>query len=141
VKYILLSVEENIDMPTYEYECSSCKYLFEELQSMSAPPLEVCPSCGKSSLRRLVGGGIGIIFKGSGFYVNDSKKKTASSSGAGKTTAASAEASTAAAAASGSNSSGAGTAGAGNSGSNGSGKDGGSSGSSSAESSNKAASA
>ncbi|MCA1755118.1 MAG: zinc ribbon domain-containing protein [Spirochaeta sp.] len=138
-------------MPTYEYECSSCKYLFEELQSMSAPALEVCPSCGKSSLRRLVGGGIGIIFKGSGFYVNDSKKKTASSTGAGKTTAASAEASTAAAGASGSNSSGAGTAGAGNGGSgngssgNGHGSSSGSSGkdggSSSAESSNKAASA
>ena len=124
-------------MPTYEYECSSCKYLFEELQSMSDPALEVCPSCGKSSLRRLVGGGIGIIFKGSGFYVNDSKKKTASSTGASKTTAASAEGSTAAAGASGSKSSGAGTAGAGSSG-NGSGKDGGSS---AAESSNKAASA
>ncbi len=46
---------------------------------MSEDPLKKCPSCGKQSLKRLVGGGIGIIFKGSGFYVNDSKKTKSSS--------------------------------------------------------------
>ncbi|TVR91107.1 MAG: zinc ribbon domain-containing protein [Spirochaetaceae bacterium] len=128
-------------MPTYEYECSSCAHRFEELQSMSAPALEVCPSCGKPSLRRLVGGGIGIIFKGSGFYVNDSKKKSSSSNGAGKTSSSPAATSTAAAGAAGNGSSGAGSSGAG---SNGASKDSGSSGTSSAGSSgspNKAASA
>jgi putative FmdB family regulatory protein len=60
-------------MPTYEYECKSCGKIFEAFQSMSDPPLESCPSCGKS-VRRLIGGGTGVIFKGPGFYVNDSKK-------------------------------------------------------------------
>ncbi len=60
-------------MPTYDYLCSACDHKFEELQNISAQPLQVCPSCGQSALKRLVGGGAGIIFKGSGFYVTDSK--------------------------------------------------------------------
>lgn len=60
-------------MPTYEYECQSCGHQFDQFQNMSDDPLEVCPSCSESALKRLVGGGIGIIFKGSGFYVTDSK--------------------------------------------------------------------
>lgn len=67
-------------MPTYDYECQSCGHRFDQFQNMSAEPLRDCPSCGEPALKRLVGGGIGIIFKGSGFYVTDSK----SSSGAGK---------------------------------------------------------
>ncbi|MDR2069737.1 MAG: zinc ribbon domain-containing protein [Spirochaetaceae bacterium] len=57
-------------MPTYEYECKSCGYLFEVFQTMSEDPLTSCPQCGKE-VRRLINGGSGIIFKGSGFYVTD----------------------------------------------------------------------
>jgi putative FmdB family regulatory protein len=60
-------------MPTYEYECRSCSHTFEAFQTMSEAPLSDCPSCG-GAVRRLIGGGTGIIFKGSGFYVNDSRK-------------------------------------------------------------------
>jgi len=60
-------------MPTYEYECTSCGNSFEAFQSMSEAPLSACPSCGKR-IRRVINGGTGIIFKGSGFYVNDSRK-------------------------------------------------------------------
>ncbi|MCL2440827.1 MAG: zinc ribbon domain-containing protein [Treponema sp.] len=60
-------------MPTYEYECKSCSHSFEAFQSMSEPPLKDCPDCGKE-VRRIIFGGAGIIFKGSGFYVNDGKK-------------------------------------------------------------------
>ncbi|NOX97592.1 MAG: zinc ribbon domain-containing protein [Nitrospirae bacterium] len=57
-------------MPTYEYECRSCLYTFEEFQSITAPPLKNCPKCN-GPLRRLIGGGGAIIFKGSGFYATD----------------------------------------------------------------------
>ncbi len=60
-------------MPTYEYECSACGHTFEVFQSMSDAPLSSCPECGKA-VRRLIFGGAGVIFKGSGFYVNDSRK-------------------------------------------------------------------
>jgi putative FmdB family regulatory protein len=63
-------------MPTYEYACQSCAHEFEQFQTMSAAPLKVCPQCGKKQLKRLVGGGAGLIFKGSGFYITDYKKKT-----------------------------------------------------------------
>ena len=65
-------------MPTYEYECSSCSHSFEAFQSMSEDPLTSCPECG-GPVRRLIGGGTGIIFKGSGFYVNDSRKASSAS--------------------------------------------------------------
>lgn len=61
-------------MPTYDYECKSCGYTFEHFQSMSSDLLKECPECGKE-LRRLVGGGAGIIFKGTGFYCTDFKNK------------------------------------------------------------------
>ncbi|HUW42181.1 MAG TPA: FmdB family zinc ribbon protein [Rectinemataceae bacterium] len=60
-------------MPTYEYECTSCGKSFDVFQSMSDAPVEICPTCG-SAVKRRINGGTGIIFKGSGFYVNDSKK-------------------------------------------------------------------
>jgi len=60
-------------MPTYEYECKSCGHGFEIFQSMSEPPLKDCPECGKE-IRRLIFGGTGVIFKGSGFYVTDKGK-------------------------------------------------------------------
>ena len=58
-------------MPTYEYVCDACEHEFEEFQSMSAKHLKKCPECGKNKLRRLIGTGAGIIFKGSGFYETD----------------------------------------------------------------------
>ena len=57
-------------MPTYEYECTECGYSFEVFQSMSDEPLKTCSRCGKK-VRRLIFGGAGVIFKGSGFYVTD----------------------------------------------------------------------
>ena len=63
-------------MPTYEYACSKCGHGFEQFQSMRDDPLKKCPKCGKQSLKRLLGTGAGLIFKGSGFYITDYKKKT-----------------------------------------------------------------
>lgn len=58
-------------MPTYEYQCDACQKRFEKFQPMSAAPIKKCPSCGKSKVRRLIGAGAGLIFKGSGFYITD----------------------------------------------------------------------
>ena len=60
-------------MPTYEYECRDCSHSFEAFQAMSDEPLKTCPECGKE-IRRLIFGGTGVIFKGSGFYVTDKNK-------------------------------------------------------------------
>ncbi|MCX8013251.1 MAG: zinc ribbon domain-containing protein, partial [Rectinema sp.] len=70
-------------MPTYEYECRACSHSFEAFQSMSEAPLRTCPVCG-GEVRRLIGGGTGIIFKGSGFYITDSKKSSSASTGSKK---------------------------------------------------------
>ena len=64
-------------MPTYQYECSACGHEMEVLQSMTEKRLTKCPECGKNKLERLIGTGTGIIFKGSGFYETDYKKKDA----------------------------------------------------------------
>ena len=58
-------------MPTYEYVCGGCGHEFEEFQSITAKPLRKCPECGKQQLKRLIGTGAGVIFKGSGFYETD----------------------------------------------------------------------
>jgi len=58
-------------MPTYEYICQKCEHHFEQFQSMKASPIRKCPRCGKNSVKRLIGKGAGIIFKGSGFYETD----------------------------------------------------------------------
>ena len=58
-------------MPTYEYICGNCGYEFEQFQSITARPLRKCPECGKANLKRLIGCGSGVIFKGSGFYETD----------------------------------------------------------------------
>ena len=60
-------------MPTYDYRCDNCSYTFEHFQSMMDDPLCECPSC-KGTVKRLLTGGTGIIFKGSGFYVTDNRK-------------------------------------------------------------------
>ena len=67
-------------MPTYEYRCKSCGHEFEELQAMTADPFTVCPKCAEPTLRRVMGSGIGMIFKGSGFYQTDYKKSSSSPS-------------------------------------------------------------
>lgn len=61
-------------MPTYEYACDRCKKHFDLLQSIKSDPIKKCPDCG-GKVYRLIGGGSGIIFKGSGFYETDYKKK------------------------------------------------------------------
>ncbi|MGA2233095.1 MAG: zinc ribbon domain-containing protein [Tepidisphaeraceae bacterium] len=58
-------------MPTYEYKCEACGHTFEKFQSMSSAPIRKCPVCGKSKVKRLIGAGAGLIFKGSGFYITD----------------------------------------------------------------------
>lgn len=66
-------------MPTYDYKCENCGHLFEYFQPMADDPLKTCPDCSQDSLKRLIGGGLGVIFKGSGFYVNDAKKSSSTS--------------------------------------------------------------
>jgi len=61
-------------MPTYEYRCKECEHEFEKFQSMMEDPVEVCPACG-GRVKRLISSGAGLIFKGSGFYITDYKKK------------------------------------------------------------------
>lgn len=58
-------------MPTYDYRCDACEHEFELFQSMTDSAKRKCPSCGKAKLRRLIGTGAGVIFKGSGFYETD----------------------------------------------------------------------
>jgi putative FmdB family regulatory protein len=58
-------------MPTYEYICESCGNQLEQFQSITAKPLRKCPACGKNKLKRLIGAGAGVIFKGTGFYATD----------------------------------------------------------------------
>ena len=64
-------------MPTYEYKCEQCGDRFEYFQSMTSERLTTCKKCG-GKLRRLIGEGSGIIFKGSGFYCTDYKGANAS---------------------------------------------------------------
>ncbi len=59
-------------MPTYEYICNDCGHKFEEFQCMTEPPLQTCPRC-TGKVKRLIGSGGGLLFRGSGFYVTDYK--------------------------------------------------------------------
>ena len=82
-------------MPTYEYECKSCGHNFEVFQSMSDPTLKDCPECGRE-IRRLIFGGTGVIFKGSGFYVTDKNKASGKAADKSKSSQADSTQSTAA---------------------------------------------
>lgn len=62
-------------MPNYNYECSKCGHTLQEFQGMSEKALILCPKCKKKSLVRLISGGSGVVFKGTGFYETDYKKK------------------------------------------------------------------
>ncbi len=57
-------------MPTYDYECEKCSHRFELSQPMSAEPIKICPSC-QGKVKRLIGSGAGLLFKGKGFYTTD----------------------------------------------------------------------
>lgn len=68
-------------MPTYEYHCKSCNHQLEVTQKITAEPLRECPECSKLALQRGPGGGLGLHFQGSGFYINDYGPGKASSGG------------------------------------------------------------
>ena len=59
-------------MPTYEYKCKKCGKIFDVFQKITDEPIKKCPDCGGDVIR-LISGGVGIIFKGSGFYITDNK--------------------------------------------------------------------
>ncbi|MFN4260152.1 MAG: FmdB family zinc ribbon protein [Gemmataceae bacterium] len=63
-------------MPTYDYVCDACTHEFEEFQSMSEEPLKKCPKCNKKKLRRKIGTGAALIFRGSGFYITDYRSES-----------------------------------------------------------------
>lgn len=65
-------------MPTYVYECAECEHRFEVFQSFSAKAMRKCPQCRRSALRKVLFPA-GVVFKGSGFYVNDSRSAAAKS--------------------------------------------------------------
>ena len=62
-------------MPTYEYECEKCGITFERFQSIKDEPIKKCPKCD-GKVRRLISTGVGIIFKGSGFYATDYRSES-----------------------------------------------------------------
>ncbi len=62
-------------MPTYDYKCSGCGHAFELFQQMTDKLATVCPKCNSKKIKRLIGSGSGIIFKGTGFYETDYKRK------------------------------------------------------------------
>jgi putative FmdB family regulatory protein len=63
-------------MPTYDYVCDFCEHQFELFQSIKEDPKKQCPMCGKKKLRRLIGPGAAIVFKGSGFYTTDYRSES-----------------------------------------------------------------
>ena len=68
-------------MPTYDYLCKECGSRFEHFQSMSSSPLKTRPNCQVENcdVERIISGGTGLIFKGSGFYLTDYKNKKSDS--------------------------------------------------------------
>lgn len=63
-------------MPTYDYVCDACQYTFELFQGIHDSMKRKCPKCGKAKLRRLIGAGGGIHFKGAGFYITDNRSES-----------------------------------------------------------------
>ncbi len=69
-------------MPTYEYRCKSCKHVFERIQKISDDSVVECPECGEET-ERLISGGAGLLFKGSGFYITDYRSDSYKEAAAG----------------------------------------------------------
>jgi len=65
-------------MPTYQYQCKNCGHELEEFQSITEAPLVRCPKCNTDNLARVLGSGVNLIFKGSGFYLTDYRKSGSS---------------------------------------------------------------
>ena len=63
-------------MPTYDYICDHCKHEFEAFESIKADPQTDCPRCREAKLRRKIGPGAAILFKGSGFYQTDYRSES-----------------------------------------------------------------
>ena len=63
-------------MPTYDYICDACQHEFEAFESIKADSQTVCPTCHESKLRRKIGAGAAILFKGSGFYQTDYRSES-----------------------------------------------------------------
>ena len=77
-------------MPTYDYVCEACQHEFEHFQPMKDEPLRKCPTCGRRKLRRLIGPGAAVVFKGSGFYQTDYRSESYKKSAAADKSAATA---------------------------------------------------
>ena len=71
-----VSLFEDKVMPTYDYRCPKCGHEFEVFQAMTAGVLKKCPQCGQLSLKRLIGPGAAVLFKGSGFYTTDYRSQS-----------------------------------------------------------------
>jgi putative FmdB family regulatory protein len=67
---------QTITMPTYDYICDSCNHQFEAFESIKADPQTICPECHATTLRRKIGPGAAILFKGSGFYQTDYRSES-----------------------------------------------------------------
>ena len=63
-------------MPTYAYKCENCEHEFDLFQSITAKPVRKCPECSRLKVRRLIGTGAGIIFRGAGFYETDYRSES-----------------------------------------------------------------
>ena len=74
-------------MPTYDYICNACQHQFEAFHSIKAEPLQKCPECGRKKLRRMIGPGAAIVFKGSGFYQTDYRSESYKKGAAAEKTA------------------------------------------------------
>ncbi len=61
-------------MPIYEYRCEQCRHQFDQLQQLSAPQIAICPQCS-SDAKRLISAPMGLVFRGSGWYITDYAKK------------------------------------------------------------------
>ncbi len=70
-------------MPIYEYECRNCGTRFEKMQPITSDPVKICPNCGEEQVRRVIQP-VGVIFKGSGWYITDNRKSTGESAPAAK---------------------------------------------------------
>ncbi len=69
-------------MPTYDYQCQACDHSFEKFHSMTAASVRKCPECGLLKVKRQIGAGAAVLFKGSGFYETDYRAKRSGAEGA-----------------------------------------------------------